>query len=320
MMGLDEAFDAIAWRLARHAVDVVRYQPRQLDLALACGVWQPETAPAARWLAEARNYPGVVQALGLPHAALRAVAGVAARWFGPTASVLVRWSGGAVAATSDQSIALALQRRFRSRVHPGMLVPHLHAVAVLAADMRGFSHLTRELEDTQYLADLVGEYLSELTRIVEAHRGVVFQYTGDGLLALFLPELAAASPAEMLARLTGVSTELHRAFGTMHARWRADWRASGHTDLRVGLGLGLCFGSATIGFLGPAGKKQFGVIGEPVNLAAYLCSQAAAGTMLVDQGSFVRAGAAAPDGERIRLRAKKRHHRIDALRILPRAS
>ena len=93
MMGLDEAFDAIAWRLARHAVDVVRYQPRQLDLALACGVWQPETAPAARWLAEARNYPGVVQALGLPHAALRAVAGVAARWFGPTASVLVRWSG-----------------------------------------------------------------------------------------------------------------------------------------------------------------------------------------------------------------------------------
>src|SRR5689334_22901604 len=143
MMGLDEAFDAIAWRLARHAVDVVRYQPRQLDLALACGVWQPETAPAARWLAEARNYPGVVQALGLPHAALRAVAGVAARWFGPTASVLVRWSGGAVAATSDQSLALALQRRFRSRVHPGMLVPHLHAVAVLAADMRGFSHLTR---------------------------------------------------------------------------------------------------------------------------------------------------------------------------------
>src|SRR5207253_2681558 len=29
-MGLDEAFDAIAWRLARQAVDVVRSRPRQL--------------------------------------------------------------------------------------------------------------------------------------------------------------------------------------------------------------------------------------------------------------------------------------------------
>src|SRR5215831_9266837 len=150
MMGLGETLDGISWRLALRAVDAVRYQPRQLDLALACGVWQPEMpAPAARWLAEARTSPNVVRALGMPHAALRGVANVAARWFGPTASALVRWSGGAVAATSDHSLALALQRRFRSRVHPGMLVPHLHAVAVLAADMRGFSHLTRELEDTQ---------------------------------------------------------------------------------------------------------------------------------------------------------------------------
>ncbi len=312
---VDGALDAVSWRLAREMVNQVRYQPRQLELALACGAWQPEVPePAVRWLAQAWNRPAVTRVIGLPHAALRAVAGVASRWFGPTASAIVRWSGAAVAARSDRALALTLQRPLRARVHPGMLVPHPHAVAILAADMRGFSNLTRALQDTQYLADLVGEYLTELTRVIERHRGVVFQYTGDGLLAMFLPELAAVSETEMLGHLTDASArELHAVFDSMLGRWRSEWRAAGRVEVKVGLGLGLCFGRATIGFLGPAGKKQFGVIGEPVNLAAFLCSEARAGTLLVDRDSFARAGAPTPPAKIIRLRAKKPHHRIEAL-------
>jgi adenylate cyclase len=193
-------------------------------------------------------------------------------------------------------------------------VPHPHAVAVLAADMRGFSALTRTLRDTQYLADLVGEYLTELTRTVERRRGVVFQYTGDGLLALFLPELAGVDDAAMLGGLVHeAAAEMHAGFAALHARWRADWRRDGRAAAEVGLGTGLSFGPATIGFLGPAGKKQFGVIGEPVNLAAFLCSQADAGSLLVDRDSFDRAGTIPPAIKVVRLRAKKRHHRIRAV-------
>ena len=86
--------------------------------------------------------------------------------------------------------------------------PDAKAIKV-ALDMRGFSHLTRVLHDTQYLADLIGEYLTEMTEIIEAHRGVVFQYTGDGLLAIFLPELSG-SDAEYRAEvreLFGVDPE-----------------------------------------------------------------------------------------------------------------
>jgi class 3 adenylate cyclase len=73
---------------------------------------------------------------------------------------------------------------------------------------------------------------------------------------------------------------------------RAGARTGGGTAAERGgrTRIGLSFGPATIGF-GPAGKKQFGVIGEPVNLAAFLCSQAYAGSLLVDRDSFVRAGA-----------------------------
>jgi adenylate cyclase len=197
-----------------------------------------------------------------------------------------------------------------------MLVPHPHRVAVVAVDMRGFSNLTRVLHDTQYLADLIGEYLTEMTEIIEAHRGVVFQYTGDGLLAIFLPELAGTDTATMLERVVyEAGRELHARFDQLNARWRADWRAGGREVAPIGLGVGVSFGRATIGLLGPSGKKQFGVIGEPVNQAAYLCSQAPAGTLVVERDAFARAGAATPVERVMRLRSKKRHQRIDTIRL-----
>jgi class 3 adenylate cyclase len=285
-----------------------------VHLAVACGANQPEVpAPAARWLADFRVRPAVVKASALPHAAVTAIAAQASRWLGPTASAVVRWCAGAIAKSADDGVAIALQRPLRARAHPGLLVPHPHVVAVLAADMRGFSHLTRALRDTQYLANLVGEYLTELTRVAEGHRGVIFQYTGDGLLALFLPELSGMTGGEMLDRLVHqTAAEMQDVFATLHARWGTEWRARGR-EVEVGLGLGLSFGPATIGFLGPAGKKQFGVIGEPVNLAAFLCSQAHAGSLLVDLDSFARAETEPPDARVVRLRAKKKHHRIRAV-------
>lgn len=307
--------DALAWRAARTAVDVVRYQPRQLDLILACGASQPEVpAPVSRWVIDVRTSPAILHASTLPHRLVRLVAAEAARLFGPTGSALVRWSSGAVAAAADHAGASTLQHPFRARAHPGMLVPHPHQLAVLALDMRGFSHLTRVLHDTQYLADLIGEYLTEMTDVIETHRGVVFQYTGDGLLAIFLPELSGNNAAHTLARVVHhAGPELHARFAVLESRWRAEWKAAGREGAKIGLGVGVSFGRATIGLLGPSGKKQFGVIGEPVNQAAFLCSQAAAGTMLVERDAFLRAGAPVPLERVIRLRSKKRHQRIDTI-------
>jgi len=310
-------WDRVAWLVARRAVDAVRYQPRHVELLLACGASQPGVpAPLLSWVATTREQPAVARLTGAPHAAVRAVAAHAARWLGPSASAIVRWTSGAAAAAADQIGAALLERPLRGRTHPGLLVPHPHDVAVVAIDMRGFSRLTHALDDTQHVTELIGEYLTLMTAIVERHRGVVFQYTGDGLLALFLPEIAASDAASMLDRLVrDLARELHDEFTTAYARWRAEWERSGRTASPIGLGVGISFGQATIGYIGPAGKKQFGVIGEPVNLAAFLCSEAPAGTVLVDCGSFMRAGGAPATGTPVRLRSKKRHQRLDAIRV-----
>jgi class 3 adenylate cyclase len=304
--------DAIAWSAARAAVGAVRYQPRQLQLRAACAASHADVPePVVRWLADTRMSPWVSKASTLPHDLVRAVAAQAAHWFGPTASALVRWFSGAIASAADRISAETIDQPLRGLAHPGMLVPHQHEVAVVAVDMRGFTNLTRVLDDSLYLTDLLEEYLSELTRVVEGHRGLVYQYTGDGLLALYLPELAGMKPARMLNRVVyDMGSELHGVFDAMHERWLKEWRAQARPIAEIGLGVGVSFGQATIGFVGPAGKKQVGVIGEPINQAAFLCSQARAGTLLVDRESFTRAGGTPPAGDIGRLRSKKAHQRI----------
>lgn len=309
-----EVLDRLAWATASGAVDAVRYRPAQTTLALACAA--NGEAPVGNWLADVRGRPLLQEVAEWPHVLLRRAADGGERLFGPGASTLIRWYGGAVASLVDGLSASSLRGALPAGGHPITLVPHPHALAVLAVDLRGFSRLTRELQDTQYLADLVGEYLTTLTRIVERHHGVVFQYTGDGLLAVFLPELSRRDPGAMVEHLVQeVVPELHAGFDTLHAGWRAEWRREDRTVPQIGLGSGLSFGTVTLGYLGPSGKKHVGVLGEPVNVAAFLCSQAAASMLLVDQASFERTGAEMPSGTRRRLRSRKAHQRIGVIAV-----
>src|SRR2546425_128988 len=94
----DRVFDSFIRKITYLAVDPVRYQPRQIDLVLACGAQQPGVpAPIARWLADTRAHPSIVALSRVPHGVVHVVARRTARWFGPTGSALVRWYAGALA-------------------------------------------------------------------------------------------------------------------------------------------------------------------------------------------------------------------------------
>ena len=311
----DMALDGLIWTAARSTVDAVRFQPTHTKLLMACSASQADGPQ--RWVggvAALLARPRVARWLDLPHRGVRAVAGLAARWLGPTASALVRFSSGAAAAAADRLSAGTVERVLRTRAHPGLLVPHAHDAAVLAVDMRGFSQLTLALDDTPYLAGLLEEYLTALTGVVERHRGLVFQYTGDGLLALFIAELAGGRPGAMLDRLVNeMCPQLHREFDDLHERWRADWQAAGRPAVAVGLGAGLSYGRVTMGYIGAYGKKQFAALGEPVNLAALLCADAEAGTVLIDRGSFERAGFEPLRARTVRLRSRKLRRHLEAV-------
>jgi hypothetical protein len=91
-------WDRVIWQIARGSVDAVRYRPNHLALVMACGCFQPDApSDVARWVIDIRATPLVRRASAFPHAVVRFVSGLAARWLGPTASAVLRWSSGAVA-------------------------------------------------------------------------------------------------------------------------------------------------------------------------------------------------------------------------------
>jgi len=300
------------WWAVREVVDAVRYRPPETALALAGAATDGLVPEVAGWLARA----GVRVAAGVPQDDVRDR--IAAGHRCSAAGAVVQWYRGAVRGATDRLSAQAVQRLLGGQASPGMLVPHRHDVAVVAVDMRGFSRLTSELRDTQQLAQLVSHYQTVLTAAIERHHGLVFQYTGDGLLAVFLPELTGLESDAMLDLLiTRVLPDLHAGFTRLAREWRTEWQATGMRVHRVGLGTGLSFGGVTLGFMGPPGKEHVGVLGEPVNVAAFLCSQAPGGTLLIDRESFARARAREPRGEIRQLRSKKPHQRMATLLLRP---
>src|SRR4029453_17873342 len=89
----------------------------------------------------------------------------------------------------------------------------------------------------------------------------------------------------------------------------------GRGAVPIGLGAGLSFGRVTMGFIGASGKKHFGALGEAVNVAALLCREAEAGTVLIDHDSFARTQLQPPRTRIVRVRSRKLRRRLEAVSI-----
>ncbi|HTO65619.1 MAG TPA: adenylate/guanylate cyclase domain-containing protein [Bradyrhizobium sp.] len=138
-------------------------------------------------------------------------------------------------------------------------------VAVLFADLCGFTALSRDLPDER-LHELLGRYLSAADEVVKRHGGTVDKHIGDAVMALF--GAPVAHDDDMLralhaaAELRDRMPELSRALGrdiSMHA--------------------GLAVGEVIVGVSGGG----YTAIGESVNLAARLTDLAPAGEIFVSE-------------------------------------
>jgi adenylate cyclase len=70
-----------------------------------------------------------------------------------------------------------------------------------------------------------------------------------------------------------------------------DWRV---LDARLGFGVGLAMGPATVGRIGSGGRLDYTAIGQVVNLASRLCSSAEDGEILLDRVAADAIGSRVP--------------------------
>jgi adenylate cyclase len=137
-------------------------------------------------------------------------------------------------------------------------------VGVLFADVRGSTHLAEGVDAVGFRNLLQGFYAAAREAIT-AHDGILDKFLGDGVMALFIPAFAGEGFA-------GRAIEAGRALLRAVA-------ASGERPLPVGVGVHS--GPAYVGVVGSGEDRDFSALGDVVNVAARLGSQATAGELLV---------------------------------------
>ncbi len=142
--------------------------------------------------------------------------------------------------------------------NPSLLEGQERELTILFADIRGFSRLAQRLAPRDYYR-IAQDVLSCLTEQVHRHGGVVVDYTGDGLMAMWNAPFEQKDHARRaIASALAIVAELP----TIQNRWKE--QTGGVLDL----GIGLNTGPALVGNTGTPFKLKYGPRGHHVNLGS----------------------------------------------------
>jgi adenylate cyclase len=131
-------------------------------------------------------------------------------------------------------------------------------VSILFQDIRGFTSLSERL-DPAVLLRLLNQFFTEVVAAVEAEGGVVKQFLGDGVMALFGAPQPYADHAERAVRAAlGIVDRLKGLNETL--------AQEGIGPLEIGVGIHS--GTVVAGLIGPDNRIEYGVVGDAVNVAS----------------------------------------------------
>ena len=130
-------------------------------------------------------------------------------------------------------------------------------VSILFSDVRNYTTICEQLSPKDVIA-LLNDYFSYMVQAVEKHHGLVYQFVGDGIMAVFGAPVkltdhancAVRSALEMMDALDRFNTEIR----------------SGLPPIRIGIGINT--GPVVAGIIGTQERMEYRVVGDSVNLAA----------------------------------------------------
>ncbi len=129
---------------------------------------------------------------------------------------------------------------------------------LLFADLRDFTPWVEATEPRQVVRDL-NEYFTEMDQAIRAHGGLVLQFIGDEIEAVFGAPIAARDHA---GRAVHAAIEMRERLQA----WNARREAAGRPALRNGIGIHT--GTVLAGNIGGHERLSYALVGDPVNLAS----------------------------------------------------
>jgi len=137
----------------------------------------------------------------------------------------------------------------------GVLAPVEREATILFADIAGFTAMTERAGAT-HTVEIMNAYFDEITKIIGAYNGVVAQFHGDAVMALF--NVPVEDPRH-------AAQAFNAARAILAAVRRRDF-AGENIKVRIGINTG----PLVAGNVGGGGRQSYTVYGDTVNLAARL--------------------------------------------------
>ncbi|HET6366045.1 MAG TPA: adenylate/guanylate cyclase domain-containing protein, partial [Pseudomonadales bacterium] len=159
-------------------------------------------------------------------------------------------------------------------------------VTILFCDLRDFTPWVEAADPREVVRDLNG-YFGEMEAAIRGQHGLVLQYIGDEIEAVFGAPVAHADHAEQAVR----SAMDMRA---RLAAWNRDRERAGKTPLRHGIGVHT--GTVLAGSIGSRERLSYALVGDAVNLASRIqgLTKELGGDILVSGTTHARLGGRIP--------------------------
>lgn len=135
-------------------------------------------------------------------------------------------------------------------------------VTILFSDLRDFTPWVESNPAEEVVADLNG-YFTEMDTAIRAHGGLVLQFIGDEIEAVFGAPVPDPDHAEAAVR---AALEMRRRL----ADWNDRRTALGKAPLRHGIGIHT--GTVIAGNIGSAERQSYALVGDAVNLTSRIQS------------------------------------------------
>lgn len=156
-------------------------------------------------------------------------------------------------------------------------------VVVLFCDLRGFTAFSARAE-TETVIGVLRQYYDALERVVTSHGATLLNFFGDGAMVLVNAPVSSPDPA---LRAVSMAKDMQMSVQKLLIGWRA-------LDSRLGFGIGLAMGPATVGRIGLESRLDYTAIGNVVNLASRFCASAEDSEILIDRVVALAVGATVP--------------------------
>jgi len=203
----------------------------------------------------------------------------------------------------ERFLSPAISRKITAEAADIRLGGESQRITLLFADVRGFTSMAEKMKPREAV-EVLNEFFARMTNVIFEHDGTLDKYLGDGLMALFGAPFALQNDADAAVR---AAVQMQKSLEELN-------RVSGKPPLNIGIGIHT--GEAVVGFLGTERRMDYTAIGDTVNVASRLTSQAGPAQIVISNATFKQIGHEISCCPMLPMKLKGRDEPIDVHEVL----